>query len=128
MFFYKQHFVHTFTRTRLVGTTVNATEKIPENYYIFWHILKTDVKSSSKLIWLFILTFEITSKMAKEKGQQIFRTTFIVFFSKKNIYVVVVFARLSTFSITLGKHTSTQLNSMHQKKKTHCSKYQNTCS
>ena len=32
MFFYKQHFFNTFTRTRLVGTTVYATEKIPENH------------------------------------------------------------------------------------------------
>ena len=32
------------------------------------YLLKTDVKSSSKHIWLFILTFELTSKLAREKG------------------------------------------------------------
>ena len=50
MFFYKQHFFHTFNQIRLVGTTDNATEKIPENTKFVGIYLKTDVKSSSKFI------------------------------------------------------------------------------
>ena len=48
---YKQHFFHTFTRTRLVGTTVNATEKIPEN--------------KAKAISAELLKFNLKNKMEK---------------------------------------------------------------
>ena len=67
-FLYNEHFVYTFTRTRLIGTLVYATENIPENNKICWHLLKTDIKSSSNLVWLFILTSEVTTKMAKKKS------------------------------------------------------------
>ena len=65
------------------------------------------------------------TKMAKEKGQQIFQTFFC--FCLANTIFSFCLAGACTFSITLCKFTDTQKNTMHQKKKTQWSKRQNNC-
>ena len=59
-----------------------------------------------------------TQKWQKKKGQQIFRTIFRMFFLAKKFNFFSFFLLLYVlFSIILCKNTSTQLNSMHKKRK-----------
>ena len=81
--FYKQHFFKKHFYQDKIGYYKSLfNRKITENHQL--HLLKTDPESSSKIVWYFILTPELTTKNVKrKKGQLIFWITFLcVIFSK----------------------------------------------
>ena len=59
IFFIKQHFYALLPKQDWLGQKFIQQKKIPENHFICWHLLKTDIKSSG--IDFFTLTFELTT-------------------------------------------------------------------
>ena len=50
-----------------LGQKFMQKKKNPENHFTRWNMPKTGIKDSSKLVWLCMLPFKLTTKMAKEK-------------------------------------------------------------
>ena len=75
--------------------------------------MKTDKKRFSKLVWLFILPFELSPKAAREKR---WAENFFDLFFWENMTILAVLACEYAFLTMFSKRTCSKATSKHQNK------------